>query len=163
MKNDWNIWKRRSAGVAGLAAFALGAALLMPCMHADDSGSAGRAARLSSVDGKVQVSQGDQVLADPAVANMPLFEGTQIVTADGGQTEIQFEDGSVARLSPNSSLTLSVLRGADSSGETEIVLESGLGYFEVQAGSAGQMRIRFADGVVSVSGFTVLRINLDNP
>lgn len=162
MKNDWKIWRRRSAGVAGLAAIALGAALLTPCTRADDSGSAARAARLSSVDGKVQVLQGDQVLADPAVANTPLFEGTRIATADGGQAEIQFDDGSVARLSPNSSLTLSVLRGADSSGQTEMVLEGGLGYFEVQAVSGGQTRVRFADGVVTVSGFTVLRINLDN-
>jgi hypothetical protein len=151
------------AGVAGLAAMALGAALLVPCMSADDSGLAARGVRLSSVEGKVQVSQGDQMLADPAVANMPLFEGTQVSTYDGGQAEIQFEDGSVARLSPNSSLTLTVLRGQDGSGESEMVLESGLAYFEVQASSAGQMKIRFADAVVAASGFTVVRINLDNP
>ena len=163
MKENWSVLRLRGAGVAGLAAMALGAALLAPRIWADDSGQAARGVRLSSVEGKVQVSQGDQVLADPAVANMPLFEGTQVSTSDGGQAEIQFEDGSVARLSPNSSLTLSVLRGQDGTGESEMVLESGLGYFEVQAGSAGQMRIRFADAVVTASGFTVVRINLDNP
>jgi hypothetical protein len=163
MKDSWLILRLRGAAVAGLVAMALGAALLVPRMRADDPGQAARAVRLSSVEGKVQVSQGDQILADPAVANMPLFEGTQVVTSDGGQAEIQFEDGSVARLSPNSSLTLSVLRGQDGTGESEIVLESGLGYFEVQASSAGQMRVRFADAVVTASGFTVVRINLDNP
>ena len=49
-------------------------------------------------------------------------------------------------------------------------LETGLGYFEVQgAGQAGQpgqggsIRIRFGDSVVTAGGFSVLRINLDNP
>jgi hypothetical protein len=162
MKSGGMVWRRRGAGVAGLAAMALGAVLLAPCLRADDAGQAARAVRLSSVEGKVQVSQGGQLLADTAMANMPLFEGTQVTTADGGQAEIQFEDGSVARLSPNSSLTLSVLRGQDGSVETEMVQENGLGYFEVQAG-AGQVRIRFGDSMVTVSGFTVLRINLDNP
>ncbi len=163
MKDNWSVMRWRGAGVAGLVAMALGAALLAPRLSADDSGQAARGVRLSSVEGKVQVSQGDEVLADPAVANTPLFEGTQVTTSGGGQAEIQFEDGSVARLSPNSSLTLSVLRGQDGTGESEMVLESGLAYFEVQAGSTAQMRIRFADAVVTASGFTVVRINLDNP
>ena len=67
------------------------------------------------------------------------------------------------RLSPNSTLTLTILRGQGASAESEIVLESGLGYFELQSGNdSGQMRIRFGDSVVTASGFTVLRIDLDN-
>ena len=163
MKNGRVIWGGCGAGLVGLAAIALGTALLAPQMRADDSGQAARAVRLSSVEGKVQVSQGDQVLADQALPNMPLFEGTQVATSEGGQAEIQFEDGSVARLSPNSSLTLSVLRGQDSATETEMVLEGGLAYFEIQAGSAGLTRVRFGDSVVTVSGFTLLRVGLDNP
>ena len=34
-----------------------------------------------------------------------------LATGDDGRAEIQFEDGSVARISPDSSLTLSALRG----------------------------------------------------
>jgi len=120
--------------------------------------------RLSSVDGQVRIAQGTEILADQAVANTPLFEGTRVATEEDGRAEIQLEDGSVARLSPNSALTLAVLRGQGGSGETEMVLEGGLGYFEVQGGGqAGTIKIRFGDSVVTVSGYTVLRVNLDSP
>ncbi|MDR3773398.1 MAG: FecR family protein [Terracidiphilus sp.] len=155
-------WAGRRLGlwVLGLAALGLTAAGL----RADDAGGAGRAVRLSSVDGQVQLSQGSQVIAAEAVANAPLFEGTVVTTADDGRAEIQFEDGSVARLSPNSALTLSVLRGSGSSGEAEIELNGGLAYLEVQGGGqAGTIRVRFGDSVVTASGYTVLRIDLDSP
>ena len=151
------------AALLGFAALAMGAFLLAPVVRADDAGSPARAVRLGFVEGEVQISQGGQVLADPAVANAPLFEGTQVTTLEDGQAEIQFEDGSVARLSPSSSISLSVLRQQNGASETEIVVQSGLAYFELQAGDASQMRVRFGQSVATASGFTVLRIGLDNP
>jgi hypothetical protein len=103
------------------------------------------------------MAQGDQVLTDQAAVNMPLVEGTQIATADDGRAEIQFEDGSVARLAPNSSLSLAVLRGQSG---TELALNSGLGYFELQNGS---IHIHFGDTTATAGGFTVLRIMMDKP
>jgi len=153
-----------SAWLLALAALALGAQTLAPLVRADDAGAApARAVRLSNVDGQVQLSTGNQVLADGAVANTPLFEGTRVVTGDDGRAEIQFEDGSVARLSPNSALTLTVLRGAGPNGRAEITLDGGLGYFELQNGTqSGAMSVKFGDSVATAGGFTVLRINLDN-
>jgi hypothetical protein len=168
VKNRGRIVERRlSAFVLGLTAVALA---LTPALRADDAdasqpGPAARAVRLSSVDGQVQISQGNQVLADAAVANTPLFEGTRVTTGDDGRAEIQFEDGSMARLSPNSSLTLTVLRGTGTgaNGDAEITLEGGLGYFELQGGGqTGAMSVKFGDSVATASGFTVLRINMDN-
>src|SRR5580658_9007216 len=152
------------AGLLGLAAFALVALGMATGLRADDAGPAARAVRLSSVDGQVQIAQGKQVLAEAGVANTPLFEGTTVTTADDGRAEIQFEDGSVARLSPNSALTLKVLRGAGPNGEAELTLDGGLGYFELQgAGQSGLFKVEFGDSVVTPSGFSVVRINLDNP
>jgi hypothetical protein len=122
-----------------------------------------RAARLSYVDGDVQLSQGNQVLADPALVNTPLFEGTQISAKEDGRAEIQFDDGSIARLSPNSTLKIAVLRQDAGATRAELVLESGLAYFELQGdSSANQTITRFGDSAVTASGFTVLRISLDN-
>jgi ferric-dicitrate binding protein FerR (iron transport regulator) len=152
-----------SAWLLAVAALALGAQALAPALRADDAAAPARAIRLSSVDGQVQLSSGSQVLADGAVANTPLFEGTRVVTSDDGRAEIQFEDGSVARLSPNSALTLTVLRGAGPNAQAEITLDGGLGYFELQNGpQSGAMSVRFGDSVATASGFTVLRVNLDN-
>jgi hypothetical protein len=150
----------------GLAILALGTIGLMPQLRADDATGqgAGAAARLSSVDGQVRISQGGQVLADPALANTPLFAGTRIETGDDGKAEIQFDDGSVARISPDSALTLAAIGGQGAPGSTEIVLEGGLAYFEMQGnGPGGDTRITFGDAVVTATGFTVMRITMDNP
>jgi hypothetical protein len=129
---------------------------------AEQGQPAARAVRLSSVDGQVQLSQGNQILAAQAIANTPLFEGTQISTSDDGRAEVQFEDGSVARISPNSSLTLGTLGQDGATMQTDLVLNSGLGYFEIQGnGQSNQMRVHFGNEVATASGFTVLRINLD--
>ncbi len=154
-------------GLAGralrLVLAASGLLMLGGAAWAQEGNPAARAVRLSNVDGQVQVSQGGQVLAPQALANTPLFEGSEISTEEDGRAEIQFEDGSVARVSPNSSVTLNVLRQQGSTLDTEIVLNNGLGYFEVQGnGSANSMRIRFGNNTVMASGFTVLRVNLDN-
>ncbi|KAA6464548.1 hypothetical protein DYQ86_00830 [Acidobacteria bacterium AB60] len=134
-----------------------------PVVHADDedqNGGPGRAVRLSSVDGPVQIMQGGQVLTDQAVANTPLFEGSQLNTGNDGRAEVQFEDGSVARIPPQSTLTLVVLRP---DGDTEIQLDSGMGYFELQDGNQGRpMRVRFGSAVLTASGFTVARVKLDD-
>jgi hypothetical protein len=162
MNLKWRNLIRKSEGALGLALLACGIGLLVPSVRADEAAQPARAVRLSSVDGQVQIFQGNQLLADQAVVNTPLFEGTRIVTGNDGRAEIQFEDGSVARLSPSSSLTLAVLRARGTGSEAEISLNGGLGYFEIQGGSeSSQIRVRFADSIATGSGFTVLRIRLD--
>jgi hypothetical protein len=116
------------------------------------------------VEGQVQLSQGNTVLAAQAVVNTPLFEGTEIKTSEDGRAEIQFEDGSIARVSPDSSLTLGELRQQADSTDTLLVLDSGLGYFELQGDTpTDHLRVQFGGSTVTTSGFSVLRINLDNP
>jgi hypothetical protein len=156
---------RHGLGILGLAALVLGTLALAPSLKAEDSDAsqASRAVRLSNVEGEVHLSQGNQPLADQAVANTPLFEGTTINTGNDGRAEVQFEDGSVARISPQSSLTLALLRGSGTSDrDAELQLNSGLGYFELQGDNdSNRVQIRFGDTVVSAGGFTVIRISLD--
>jgi hypothetical protein len=155
-------------GIAGLAFLVVGLVVIATVAWAQDAqqnpGQPARAVRLSLVDGQVKLAQGDQVLAEQAAANTPLFEGMQLTTSDNGKAEIQFEDGSVARLAPDSSLTLEVLRGAGASADAEMILNSGLAYFELQGGGlAGQIRVRFGSTMATGSGFTVLRVAMDTP
>ena len=145
----------------GMAAVVAAGLLFAGAASADDAGQpAASAARLSSVDGQVRITQGGQVLADPAPVNAPLLAGARVETGDDGKAEIQFEDGSVARLAPGSALTLTALGPQG----VQVNLESGLGYFELQGGADGApMRIGFGDSVATATGFTVFRIQLDNP
>ncbi|HTW62154.1 MAG TPA: FecR family protein [Terracidiphilus sp.] len=160
-----NTFRNNLAGnILALAALLAGALCLAPALSADTSQGPGRAIRLSYVDGHVRITQGNQLLAEQANANTPLFEGMQITTVDDGRAEIQFEDGSVARLSPDSSLTLTVLRGEGESGDAEMTLNGGLAYFELEGGNqSGQMSIHFGDTTATASGFTVLRVKMDTP
>jgi len=152
-------WFRPATGAVGFALFLVTAAV----MHAQQPDPNIRAARLSDVEGDVQLTQGSQILANPALVNTPLFEGTQITTKDDGRAELQFDDGSVARISPNSSLKIAALRQDGSSTHAELLLQNGLAYFEFQGDTAGShMVARFGDSSVTASGFTVLRVSLDN-
>ncbi len=92
-----------------------------------------RAARLTYLAGEVRVQRSDNTGEDTAVLNMPLGEGTRVLTGDYGQAEIEFEDGSVARLTPRSALALNLL-ALDSAhiAHTEISLLGGLAYFELR-------------------------------
>lgn len=158
------VGRRWRASMPGLAALAVGAVLLAPAWQAQNAAQPAQAVRLSSVEGHVRIAQGSQLLADPAIANTPLFEGTQVLTSQDGRAELQFDDGSVVRLAPNGSLTLTALGGPGSKGGAEILLESGLGYFELHSeGAANPTRVRFGDCVVTADGLAVMRIDLDSP
>jgi hypothetical protein len=123
-----------------------------------------RAVRLSSAEGQVQVVQDGQVIADRATANLPLFEGTQVITGDDGQAEVQLEDGSIVRLSPNTTLTFSVMQRQGTGTRTEVVLNSGLAYFELQPSSAEHsLRVNYGPAAFVASSFSVVRIGMDTP
>jgi len=160
----------RVRSFAGLLVFAL-STMLPIALRSQDSDTDQpkqprpdmRAARLSFVQGGVALTQGSQIIADPALVNTPLFEGAVVSTRDDGQAELQFDDGSVARLSPNSSLQIAILRQYNGTGKAEVLLRSGLGYFEIAGNASNQTTVRFGDSTVKATEFTVIRADLDNP
>jgi hypothetical protein len=122
-------------------------------------------ARLSHVDGSVQVLQGDQTAFEQAVANMPLAEGSRVQTGDDGRAEVQFENGSIARLTPKSSMTLTqIQRGPEGAANTEVEMLSGLGYFELRSRGGEDSLVFGPNTIVPVDGSAVVRVNMDaNP
>jgi ferric-dicitrate binding protein FerR (iron transport regulator) len=130
----------------------------------DHSQGGGRAVRLSLAEGGVQVVQDGEVVADPAVSNMPLFEHSEITTASDGRAEIQFEDGSIARLSPNTTLILSVLQQEGTGTHSELALHGGLAYFELQPSTAEHsLRVTYGSASFSATSFSVVRLGEDEP
>ncbi len=119
--------------------------------------------RLSYVGGSVQILQGTTVQFQQAQINMPLLEGSRVETGSDGQAEIEFKDGSVARLTPNSSLQLNRLAHTESDSErTAIELLSGLAYFELNASEGQHFAVRFGSATALPTEDSILRINLDN-
>lgn len=122
-----------------------------------------QAVRLSLVEGQVRLAANGQTIAENAVVNTPLFEGTEISTGEDGRAEVQFDDGSIARLTPNSALLLRKLPAGEGLA-SELELESGLAYFEIQdSGQGASIRVFWGTAAVGVNGFTVLRVNFDTP
>jgi hypothetical protein len=131
-----------------------------PATYAADTNNV-RAVRLSDVEGKVQVFTGSDQAFDQAQRNMPVMEGMRLVTGADGRVEVQFEDGSVARVTPNSSITLSQLhRNADGGAVTTIDADSGLTYYELN-GRAGQYTVRFGPNIVTPADSSIFRVGLD--
>ncbi|MGB6871804.1 MAG: DUF6600 domain-containing protein [Acidobacteriaceae bacterium] len=121
-----------------------------------------RAVRISDVEGQVQVFENGQVAFDQALPNMPAVEGMRFVTGDNGRLEIEFEDGSVARVTPDSSIRLAQLRrNADGSTVTAIDALTGLSYYELN-NRGGQYTVHFgADTATSIQD-AVFRVALDS-
>jgi hypothetical protein len=112
-----------------------------------------RAVRLSTVEGQVRILQSGQSVTDQALANTPLFDNFGVQTGDDGRAELQFPDGTIGRVPPDASVTLANLN----QGPGDLVLDHGMGYFELR----GPERVRFAGYTATASASAVLRIKLD--
>jgi FecR protein len=124
-----------------------------------------RVVRLSDVEGTVQIVRDNQTEFSHAVMNMPLTQGTKIETGPDGRAEIEFEDGSVARITPNSSLGLTALSTAPT-GTLETTLEqpSGLVYYELRSDPRSAFTVAFGDSKVTPAVNSTFRVNLtSNP
>jgi hypothetical protein len=126
--------------------------------------SPSRIARLTFVVGDVRVDRQNDTNAQAAVLNMPLSEGSVLSAGDDGQAEIEFEDGSVARLTPNSALSL-VNLSLDGSGnaQSRLALLSGLAYFELRAGTLSKVSVDAQGDLITPVENSTIRVNLDEP
>jgi hypothetical protein len=85
---------------------ALACALLALPAAAD---SQARIVRLSNVQGTVQIDKNAGLGFENAFANLPITQGTQLRTRQNGRAEIEFEDGSTLRLTPNTTVLFNTL------------------------------------------------------
>ena len=115
-------------------------------------------ARVSFVQGSVQLLAGQGTDFQQAVMNMPVLDGSRLQTGGDGQAEVEFGDGSVARLTPNSSLQF------DHLGQDQVQLQqvSGLGYYEFNVGEGHPpFSVQFANLNVQPTANSILRVGLD--
>lgn len=127
-----------------------------------DGQSTVRAVRVSDVEGQVQVFQGGETAFEQALPNMPAVEGMRFVTGDNGRLELEFEDGSVARIAPDSSIRLTQLRrNADDGTVTEIDALTGLSYYELNS-RGGQYSVHFGADAAAPDKDAVFRVALDS-
>ena len=126
--------------------------------------SPNRATRLSYIQGSVTVDRANDAGSEPGQLNMPLVQGQLINTGEDGQAEVEFEDGSLVRLTPYSSLSLDSLT-ADSDGNlhTQISVVSGLVYAELRATPKSSYRLLASGSAISPVENATFRVNMDQP
>src|SRR3954454_16007300 len=76
--------------------------------------SQARIVRLSDVQGSVQIDKNTGLGFENAFVNLPIIQGTQLRTGNGGRAEVEFEDGSSLRLTPNTTIHFNQLGLRDS-------------------------------------------------
>ena len=81
------------------------------------SNSQVRIVRLSYVEGSVQIARDSAPGFDRALINLPVAQGARLHSAEGGRAEVEFEDGTAIRLTPNSTVEFPQLFLRDSGGK----------------------------------------------
>lgn len=91
--------------------------------------SQARIVRLSDVQGSVQIDKNTGLGFEEAFINLPITQGTQLKTGDRGRAEVEFEDGSSMRLTPNTTIQFNKLGLSDAGKRiSEINLVQGMAY-----------------------------------
>src|SRR5579859_6963082 len=91
-----------------------------------------RIVRLSYLQGDVSVDLGQGSGSQRAVLNMPLVEGARVWTGGDGQAEVEFEDGSTVRITPNTGLEFVALGLRDSGARVNTIsVAGGTAYVDV--------------------------------
>ena len=91
--------------------------------------SQARIVRLSDVQGTVQIDKNTGMGFENAFLNLPITQGAQVRTRDRGRAEIEFEDGSTLRLTPNTTVEFSTLGLSDSGKHISVInLVEGMAY-----------------------------------
>ncbi|QNI34120.1 FecR domain-containing protein [Alloacidobacterium dinghuense] len=123
-----------------------------------------RSVRISHVEGTVQILDDNGVVFDQAHANMPVTEQMHLKTGDDGRAEVQFEDGSVARITPNSAVNFNKLeRTSEGSTITQVEATGGLTYYEFN-NRGGTYSVRVGPYTVSATKSSIFRVAMDqNP
>ena len=91
--------------------------------------SQARIVRLSDVQGSVQIDKNTGIGFENAFLNLPITQGAQVRTQDRGRAEIEFEDGSTLRLTPNTTVEFHTLGLSDSGKSISVInLTEGMAY-----------------------------------
>ncbi len=113
--------------------------------------SQARIVRLSDVQGSVQIDKNTGMGFESAFLNLPITQGVQVQTRNNGRAEIEFEDGSTLRLTPNSKVEFSTLGLNDSGKRISVVnLVEGMAYINWLGKSSDDFTLNFSRETVAL-------------
>jgi len=121
-----------------------------------------RIVRLSDVEGAVQIERARGEGLEKAFLNLPIVEGSRVKTGNDGRAEIEFEDGSTARLGPESELQFTHLALADNGQKVNgMKLAKGTFYGNLDAKKGDQYSLNVAQVSLGVPEAAHFRLTID--
>jgi hypothetical protein len=121
--------------------------------------SQARIVRLSDVQGSVQIDKNAGLGFESAFANLPITQGTQLRTRENGRAEIEFEDGSTMRVTPNTTVEFSRLGLSDDGKRISAVhLVEGRAYVNWLGKSGDEFTLSFSQEKVDLKQAAHFRV-----
>jgi len=124
--------------------------------------SQARIVRLSQVDGQVQIDRNTGQGYEKAFLNLPIAQGAKVRTGADGRAEIEFEDGSTLRVTPDTAVEFSELARRDTgAGVSSLNLQSGTAYLNFKADKSGQeFLLAFGNEKLALTKAAHLRVEI---
>jgi hypothetical protein len=139
-----------------LACAVLACALLALPAAAD---SQARIVRLSDVQGTVQIDKNSGLGFENAFVNLPITQGTELRTRENGRAEIEFEDGSTLRVTPNTTVEFSTLGLSEAGKRVSVVdLVEGRAYVNWLGRSGDEFTLNFSQEKVVLTRAAHFRV-----
>jgi len=122
--------------------------------------SQARIVRLSDVQGSVQIDKNTGMGFENAFVNLPITQGTQLRTRDNGRAEVEFEDGSTLRLTPNSTIEFSTLGLSDAGKHISAInLVDGMAYVNWLGKGGDEFTLNFSREKISLDHAAHFRVD----
>lgn len=130
---------------------------------AASANSNARIVRLSTVDGTVQIDRATGQGFEKAFLNMPITQGMKLRAGADGRAEVEFEDGSTARLTPNTTLQFTDLGLRDSGAKVNTIdVGQGMAYFEVFGEKNDEFLVTFGHQKITLDHAAHFRVDVQN-
>jgi hypothetical protein len=122
-----------------------------------------RIVRLSYVDGSVQISRDSGSGFDKGLVNLPVTQGATLRSGDSSRAEVEFEDGTTLRLTPNSTVEFPQLSLRDSGDKVSTVqVNRGTVFVDFAGEKSGDFSILFSHEKILLTHSAHLRIGINN-
>jgi hypothetical protein len=120
-----------------------------------------RVVRLSEVQGDVKIDRNLGQGYEKAFLNFPITQGVKLQTKNDSRVEVEFEDGSTLRITPNTVIEFPQLLLRDSGAKVSAVhLQEGTAYLNFAGAKGDEFTLTFAHERLSLTHSAHLRIEM---
>jgi len=120
-----------------------------------------RVVRLSEVQGDVKIDRNLGQGYEKAFLNLPITQGVKLQTKNDGRAEVEFEDGSTLRITPDTVVEFPQLSLRDSGTKVSSVhLQEGTAYLNFSGAKDDEFTLTFAHEKVALTHSAHLRIEM---